>query len=255
MSDVLFSLMGSGQLLSELASVALQGSLSHATLKCLEKAMGGMSILGSDNELSFPFNPSSLTLNRNPDWDDGDRRLMGYRAMRYAGNRMDKLSFSVLLDESEFRTGGFGGILTALMPVGVLGNLAGFFTKNTSDVLAALQSLYQLTLPHIEASVPGDTTATVNRPPLCAFVWGSFAFTGVVDNMDTTINLFDQDGNPRRAMVTLSMKGVPFTDSIGTTGILEVMDDSEAASYLTETRLAAQLGLTQSALLGGLKSD
>jgi hypothetical protein len=49
---------------------------------------------------------------------------------------------------------------------------------------------------------------SLKRPPMCQFTWGnSFpVFTGVVEDMQVTYNLFLPDGTPTRATVKLNMK-------------------------------------------------
>ncbi len=45
------------------------------------------------------------------------------------------------------------------------------------------------------------------RPPVCAFVWGDFEFMGFVENLDVDFLVFTPEGIPKRAMVTIEMKG------------------------------------------------
>lgn len=52
----------------------------------------------------------------------------------------------------------------------------------------------------VGSSEPGSTAAARVR-----FQWGSFIFTGVIESMDETIDLFSESGFPLRSTVTLSL--------------------------------------------------
>jgi hypothetical protein len=60
----------------------------------------------------------------------------------------------------------------------------------------------------------------VRTPPSVKFQWGSYAFSGVMDSMDETIDLFSPDGIPLRASVsiTLSKHDLAFEFASGATG-------------------------------------
>jgi Contractile injection system tube protein len=45
----------------------------------------------------------------------------------------------------------------------------------------------------------------IRTPPKLRFEWGSFRFSGVMESMDETIDLFSSDGVPLRANVTISL--------------------------------------------------
>jgi hypothetical protein len=49
------------------------------------------------------------------------------------------------------------------------------------------------------------TTAMV---PIVRFSWGTFLFVGIISSMDETLDLFSEQGVPKRATVNLSMNGV-----------------------------------------------
>src|SRR5205085_3713354 len=44
-----------------------------------------------------------------------------------------------------------------------------------------------------------------NQGPTVQFSWGTFAFTGIIQSMDETLDLFSERGKPLRATVRLSM--------------------------------------------------
>ncbi len=47
-----------------------------------------------------------------------------------------------------------------------------------------------------------------NNAPNVQFSWGTFVFTGIIQSMDETLDLFSERGVPLRATVRLSMSGV-----------------------------------------------
>jgi len=46
----------------------------------------------------------------------------------------------------------------------------------------------------------------LHAPPTCTFVWGEYSFTGVVENFEQNFTMFNEQGRPVRATVTLSLK-------------------------------------------------
>ena len=177
-SDIM-TLIGSAQGVGQITS--LLTTISKAKLICKEKRPFSLNFVPG-NELEFQFNPTTLKMTREPDWDDGERLMRGaYRAMKFGGNRADRLTFSMLLDETEYR--GSLTAVAALLPMSGLGGLAGFLFQNKSNTLAAMQQLYQLTMPHVEVK-DKKSGKGFWRPPLVVFKWGDFAFSGVVDDLD-----------------------------------------------------------------------
>lgn len=240
--SVLGAVQGVGQIQSLLTTV------SKAKLLCKEKALLGIPII-ERNELEFQFNPSTLKLTREPDWDDGAQLASGaYRSMKFGGNRSDKLSFSMLLDESECR----GKLATAmaLLPMSGLGQVMGFLLQNESNTLATMQQLYALTFPYVKVAAT-TTEKAARRPPLVVFQWGEFNFSGVVDSLEFEMLLFDADGNPRRTMVELSLKGRAFCNLDSADGLLKVMSGKELDELAQRTRQEGSLALLQQKLTGG----
>lgn len=248
-SDIM-TLIGSAQGVGQVS--ALFQTMAKASLICKEKRPFSLNFVPG-NELEFQFNPSTLKLTREPDWDDGERLMRGaYRAMKFGGNRADRLTFSMLLDETEYR--GSLTAVAALLPMSGLGGLAGFLFQNKSNTLSTMQHLYQLTMPHVEVT---DTTSGKGywRPPLIVFKWGDFAFSGVVDDLDYEMMVFDTDGNPRRVMVDLVLKGRAFENLSTAKELLEIMSDDEFNEMATRQKNAAVVAGLQHSLNGGGSSS
>lgn len=51
-----------------------------------------------------------------------------------------------------------------------------------------------------------DKTPKLHAPPIVAFVWGRQRFTGVLDGLDITYQLFDASGVPLRATLGITLK-------------------------------------------------
>jgi len=46
----------------------------------------------------------------------------------------------------------------------------------------------------------------LHAPPACTFVWGKHPFTGIVENVDRNFTMFNEQGIPVRATITLTLK-------------------------------------------------
>jgi len=51
-----------------------------------------------------------------------------------------------------------------------------------------------------------DMDPKLHAPPIVAFVWGRQRFTGVLDGLDITYQLFDERGTPLRAKLGITLK-------------------------------------------------
>lgn len=89
-----------------------------------------------------------------------------------------------------------------------------------------------------------DQDPGLQAPPIVEFHWDRGVFTGVVDKLDLTFELFDPDGVPLRATVALSMKAFDTRPSGGS-----VLGGQTTISHLVKA------GDTISALAGQLLGD
>lgn len=152
-------------------------------------------------EVSFSINPESLELSRSTEIKEdgfGDSSP----AMLFDGGKFDDLSFSVLLDESEFLT--LGG--SALSPAGAAGALAQLSpipipAFRDASILTVYDKILALMKPKL------DTANAAVRPCLVKFTWGDLVFVGAIESADLDIKLWDQNGKPRRGTVKVKMKG------------------------------------------------
>lgn len=124
----------------------------------------------------FPFNPTTLKLTRSVTWSEQSPAFQPWPTLQYGHGGADKLDFDMLLDESE----------------------------SGRSILGQVRKLYKLTMP-------GLLGLSV-RPPSVLFIWESFLFHGVVNNLTFDMNLFDSTGAPKRADVTVGLTGKAFLD-------------------------------------------
>jgi hypothetical protein len=179
-----------------------------------------------------PFNPSTLKLTRAVTWTPTENQGDSWPIAQFSKGQLDKLSFSLLFDETESKSalakamaGGkvpnpFAVPVTAL-PAGPAGTLAALalvkaksaaslaIPKNTNTVTGMLKAMQALTLATV--TDPNKGTTKTKRPPIVKFKWGDFVFDGFVQQFVADINLFDEKGNPKRATVEVSMEGVAFS--------------------------------------------
>lgn len=134
---------------------------------------------------TFPhmFNPVDYKIGRKVTWkcSAGDPGGNGGTQFYAFSSGQDTLSFSVVLDCSE--------------EFGV-------------DLLPEIEALYDLTYPFTKDLE--EPSKSQMRAQLVQVLWGKFKFSGVVDSIDVTVNLFDPDGRMKRASVTVAMQGNAF---------------------------------------------
>jgi hypothetical protein len=122
-------------------------------------------------ELDVQFNPQTLkmsyaTQKKNADAPNGS-------PTQFVGEATTKLTMELVFD--------------ATQPIGAQGGHA-------DDVRTLTQKIAYFLIPQSSGTPPG-----------IRFQWGSTLFEGVLDSMDETIDLFDEEGRPLRATVGISM--------------------------------------------------
>lgn len=195
--------------------------VTKAVLKCPEK---------DEWSFTFPFNPSSLNLTRQVNWDSngsGDEDPWGGE-LAFGKGQPDELEFEIMLDET----------LPDPAPLdpedfeAMLASATGVFSTtdpNEDTVVDDIKALQQLTMPLII-----DAASFETRPPAVVFQWGSkFEFLGVVTSLDTEITLVNAAGDPKRATVKVQLKGRSFS------GAVSSIDDFYTNAYTPEDAAAS----------------
>ncbi|MFT6142385.1 MAG: phage protein U [Myxococcota bacterium] len=146
--------------------------------------------LGTIKTLTLAYNPESLSISRSVKWSSSDTD--GNNSQQaFAGGGEDTMDVPVLLDGSEWEVTGGGSVLTYI------------------------EYLHALATPYIV--VKGEGEAKDIRPPIVSLKLADLVFVGVVTSLKTNIEMFTAEGNPMRAVVTVSLKGLfaPSSESKG----------------------------------------
>jgi hypothetical protein len=124
------------------------------------------------------FNPQTLKLNYSNQVAGGTQPQGS--SPQFASTGVTKLSMELWFD------------VTLPLPKGA---------PATSDV----RKLTEQIVSFINVQNTNSTDQQIRTPPNLKFKWGSFIFTGTMDSMDETIDLFSPDGIPLRASVSVSL--------------------------------------------------
>lgn len=160
------------------------GKLEKATLTEMWPNTSGGELVernkdgGAAKKVTVQFNPQTLKLSMS-NQNAGGTQPAG-SSVQFVGTGTTKLSLELWFDVTLPRSGGDD-------PKGDVRNL----TKEVAFFMTPQQT------------VKDDTKSLL--PPGIQFQWGSFLFTGTVDSMDETLELFSEDGRPLRAGMNLSL--------------------------------------------------
>jgi hypothetical protein len=177
-------------------------------------------IRGSDKKpkVVVHFNPQSLRL--------------GYRTTGFAGTVKRKKQAEIQEVVAQ-QTGYWSDLSMELL-----------FDTSQSDQDVRLCTTFTLA-EMIQQDV--KTTAMV---PIVRFSWGTFLFVGTISSMDETLDLFSEQGVPKRATVNLSMNGVALER-----GKSEIEESPGGGAAIGTTPLTlSQAGDTLQNLVGRLTS-
>jgi len=169
---------------------------------------------------SFQFNPSSLKLTQANKMTPGSGITQGKKG-EVLGQRAFAsgcaLRFDVVIDHSEFRPSGFiekaAYSLNSLNPlfIPVKSKNHVFKESDSSEKVADFVQIWYRwanAAPRDDKSGSDgdDAKGDLALAPL-TFRYGELEFKGTITNLDVTLGLFDEDGNPRRAELGVSMMG------------------------------------------------
>ena len=139
---------------------------------------GMVPVVWTDSEMNFRFNPTELTLNKTATYGGQNNRESEQGGQeQFANTGTRTLGFTVLLDEWEAPAG-----------------------ADVGDMVSKLQNW---------CNPDPDSPENRREPPKVMFVWGKFSFTGKLESVNATFELFRKDGTPARASVVVSMKERP----------------------------------------------
>jgi len=135
------------------------------------------------------FNPQTLKLNYSNQWAGGNQPQGS--SPQFVGTSTTKLSMELWFD------------VTLPVPDG-MPDPRGDVRNLTSQIA------YFMTVQN-----PNDPQQENRVPPKLKFQWGSFLFSGTMDSMDETIDLFSPDGVPLRADVSINLSKHDLTFEFG----------------------------------------
>lgn len=161
---------------SSAAAGGAAGAAAGAGVKMSLEAVEG----SPKTKISFVYNPSSFSLDRAVTWDDAKSLKLQYGILSFTGGGSDTLAFEVMIDR----------------------------TEESKDILKDVKDIYGLTKNTVEDK------NKFYRPPLCKLTWKDFTFGGVVVSVKFDFLLFDEEGKPKRANVSISMQGRAFLSSV-----------------------------------------
>lgn len=132
---------------------------------------------GGSTQLACWFNPTSFTQRRGATWKQEPTITQGAQNPAYLGGEGDTISLNLLLHVDDDRTG--------------------------TQLAANIKQLLAL----VEATItPNANKPAQMRPPTMTMHWGSFVTDEMIaKSVDVTYELFDVDGTPLRATVTLAL--------------------------------------------------
>ncbi len=200
---------------SEFASTIINPEPTKATIE-----------VEGDQTYKLQFNPTSLSLGRSRSWSDADQFEAGQPALKFKSGVADTLKFKVILDHTEPRARNtlekVAYAAAALNPLFMGGALGPSTDRNileedsglgaVTDVADHVAAWLKMT-EVLEVTGEGSTADAYRRPPVVVMRWGdAFVFSGVITSLGIEIVVFDADGNPRRAEVTVNMKGRAMAD-------------------------------------------
>ena len=158
----------------------------------------------ADLKLECQFNPHELKLTRNVTWGEGEQFLARYPSLQFTKAMHDTLEFELWFDESG-ESSDSSTIALAAAALNPMFAIAGQTIGPTNDntVQEKLDTIYAMTTPQTWGSIEEKPP----RPPFVTFEWAKFKFIGAIDKCGVNIKLFDDQGAPRRAKLTITMKG------------------------------------------------
>lgn len=131
------------------------------------------------SRLEFGLNPTQISYSRNVRFTQDPKQAGDHPKTQFAGVQATSLQLSLLLDA-----------------VGA---------RDRETVQRQLHTLMGWTCP------PDGATSAKASPPTLVFSWGAFAisavpaFTGFLESVKVTVEMFARDGTPLRANVSLSL--------------------------------------------------
>lgn len=194
-----------------------RASLEKAVLQTFDKKK-------PECEVTFPFNPTDIEVTRGCGFsseNSDSNSVNDYGGLKFGGAKSDELSMSFILDTSELSISDpkyalfmMNPIITSLAATqpASLAKMIPLFAgvvnaESVTDVIDVITMMTKLSKD--DRDKKEKDAAAVIYPRLVQFTWGDkIKFSGAIEKFSFKILLFDSDGTPKRAEVTLGLIGV-----------------------------------------------
>lgn len=168
-----------------------------------KKTMGGMNAAGNaklkveteggTKVFICMFNPEEYNLKAQGRLANLDRSQGNSPVTQYSGGDADSLDLTLFFDTS------------GAANVNLMAHSPQLTLRKATDVSVYTEELIKMI----------RMNGKLHRPPRVEFCWGSLSFTGFVDNVGVQYTMFEADGKPVRAKVTLHMQTADKKDGKG----------------------------------------
>jgi hypothetical protein len=175
-------------------------------------------------KVEFPFNPTDLEVTRGCGFstENSDSNAVNdYGGLKFGGAKSDEMSMSFILDTSEPNIMDTRNALLMMNPI-IMSSPATNTARdargvqyfagaaNADSVTEILEVINMMTkLSDDDRKKKKKDAAAVIYPRLVQFTWGErIKFSGAIEKFSFKILLFDSDGTPKRAEVSINLIGV-----------------------------------------------
>ncbi len=194
-----------------------RSSLEKACLKTFDKKKPKC-------DVTFPFNPTEIEVTRGCGFsseNSDSNSVNDYGGLKFGGAKSDELSMSFVLDTTELDISDSSYAKFMMSPV-IMSTPAMEPAKsakgipyfggavNADSVTEVLDVINMMTkLSDDDRKKKKKDAAAVIYPRLVQFTWGDkIKFSGAIEKFSFKVLLFDSDGTPKRAEVSLGLIGV-----------------------------------------------
>ncbi|MGN1119362.1 MAG: hypothetical protein ACI4Q4_03320 [Oscillospiraceae bacterium] len=138
------------------------------------------------------FNPETYSVDSGAEYSSSAAPGRFEDGLQFTKLSTRRLSLELLFDTMN-RPSRFSDDIT------ISSQLKDVFADSSPDVSEYVNKLHKL----IETEKSGNE---VFPPPVVVFAWGSFSFQGVIESFKESYTMFQRDGSPIKATVSLSIK-------------------------------------------------
>jgi len=124
-----------------------------------------------DKEIQVMFNPDKYSIKKSNNFASHTIPGTNYPQIQFVSGNSETMNVELFFDTYTFEGGK---------------DVREEYTNKISDLL--------------------DVDDKLHAPPTCTFVWGDHPFTGIIESVDRTFTMFNEQGTPVRETLTLNLK-------------------------------------------------